>query len=47
MKKMILAAAAAVAIIVSAAPTFANDGFSSQAANIAAGGGYGIVVHGK
>ena len=46
MKKMILAAVAAVAIIVSAAPSFA-EGFSSQAANIQAGGGYGIVVHGK
>jgi hypothetical protein len=37
MKKMILAAAAAVAIVMTAAPSFA-EGLQTQSANIQAGG---------
>ena len=49
MKKFVLAAAAAVAIVLSAARTFA-EGFQSQAANIEAGGQafpMGVLLHGK
>jgi hypothetical protein len=38
MKKMILVAAATVAIVLSAAPTFASGGVISNFANIQAGG---------
>jgi len=38
MKKLILTAAAAIAIALSTAPTFAGDGIQSQSANIQAGG---------
>jgi hypothetical protein len=39
MKKIVLAAVAAATLVLTAAPTFANEGISSQSANIAAGGG--------
>ncbi len=38
MKKLILTAAAAIAIAVGAAPAFAGEGIVSQSANIQAGG---------
>jgi hypothetical protein len=49
MKKLVLAAAAAVAIVLSAAPTFA-EGLQTQSANIQAGGQalpMGVLPHGK
>jgi hypothetical protein len=51
MKKLVLAAAAVLAIVVGTAPSFANSDSSSierQSANIAAGGGAypaGVVKH--
>ena len=38
MKKLVLAAAAALTIFLTAAPSFAGDGIASQSANIEAGG---------
>jgi hypothetical protein len=38
MKNIVLAAVAAASLILTVLPTFANDGISSQSANIAAGG---------
>jgi hypothetical protein len=38
MKKFVLVAAAALAIALTSAPTFAHDGIASQWANIQAGG---------
>jgi hypothetical protein len=48
MKKFVLVAAAALAIALTSAPTFAGEGISSQSANIAAGGAaYPVgVLHG-
>ncbi len=50
MKKIVLAAVAALTLVVGAAPSFAgsNEGVASQSANIQAGGGAyppGIVAH--
>ena len=39
MKKVVLAAVAVATLVLTAAPTLANEGISSQSANIAAGGG--------